>query len=118
MIRFRVGRTVHARCGTVPGVTPAGDESERRLSVLAHAAALMGLLLPTGQLLGPYLVFLLSPSDATGVRRHAIEALNFQLNMLAIVTVLLALLLWARAGWGFFALFIPPAERLGSSAGT
>jgi hypothetical protein len=38
--------------------------------------------------------------------------------MLAIVTVLLALLLWARAGWGFFALFIPPAERLGSSAGT
>lgn len=77
------------------------DEAERRLSVLAHASALLGLIFPLGQLLGPYLTQLLLPARAALARRHVVESLNFQLNMVVVVLLLLAALLWARGGWWY-----------------
>ena len=89
------------------------EESARRFSVLAHASALLGLILPLGQLLGPYLTSLLIPPHAERARQHAVEALNFQLNMVVLVMVLVAVLLWLRAGWWFLILLIPNLYAFG-----
>jgi uncharacterized Tic20 family protein len=88
-------------------------ESERRLSVVAHASALLGLILPFGQLLGPYLTRLLAPPEAARVREQTAEALNFQLNMVAVVLLLIVTLLWLRGGWAWFALFLPNLYAFG-----
>lgn len=89
------------------------DESVRRFSVLAHASCLLGLVLPLGQLLGPYLTKLLAPPDAEGVRQQAAEALNFQLNMVLLLVSLIGLLLWLHAGWWWFILFVPNLYAFG-----
>jgi len=89
------------------------DESVRRFSVIAHASALLGLILPLGQLLGPYLTSLLIPPDAERARQQAVEALNFQLNMTTFVLLLVGVLLWRHAGWWFFILFAPNLYAFG-----
>lgn len=83
------------------------DESERRLSVVAHASALLGLVVPLGQLLGPYLAWLMFPARVARARQQAADAFNFQLAMVALVAALLAALLWLRGGWWYFVLFVP-----------
>lgn len=82
-------------------------EAERRFLVFAHASALLGLLLPLGHLLGPYLVYLLAPPDAVRVRRQAADSMDFQLNVFVLLMSLLAFLLWVQGGWWFFVLFVP-----------
>jgi uncharacterized Tic20 family protein len=87
---------------------PVADaESERRFSVVAHASALLGLILPLGQILGPYLTRLLMPAHASLAHAHAAESLNFQLNVSLVFVLLLAALLWFRGGWWYFTLFVP-----------
>jgi len=49
---------------------------------------------------------LLIPLHATEARIRARESLNLQLNMVAILVSLIALLLLLRVGW-WFALFVP-----------
>lgn len=88
------------------------DESERRLSVIAHASALLGLILPLGQMLGPYLTWLLAPTRSRA-RQQAAEAFDFQLNMVVLVLALVAALLWLRGGWWFFILFVPNLYAFG-----
>lgn len=89
------------------------DESVRRLCVLAHASALLGLILPLGQILGPYLVKLLAPPHPHEARRQAVEALNFQLNMLVLLLSLIGLFLLAEAGWWWLAIFVPNLYAFG-----
>jgi uncharacterized Tic20 family protein len=82
-------------------------ESERRFAVMAHASALLGLVLPLGQILGPYLVYLLAPLDAHEARRHAAASFNFQLVVVVAVAVLCGAFLWLHAGWGWLTLLLP-----------
>lgn len=91
----------------------SADESDRRFAVWAHASALVGLVLPFGQLLGPYVTSLLLPAHASRARRAAAESLNFQLQMVALVLALVVLLLAGRAGWGWFVLFVPNLYAFG-----
>lgn len=82
-------------------------ETERRFAVLAHASALLGLVLPLGQVLGPYLVYLLAPIDARQARRQAAAAFNFQLVMAVSVAVLCGALLLLHAGWWWLTVTLP-----------
>jgi uncharacterized protein len=108
-VRDRASRGM-IRCAKM---LPADAESERRWCVLAHASALLGLILPLGQILGPYLTSLLIPERSEGARQQAAEALDFQLAMVVLLGVLVALLLWLRAGWWFLVLFLPNLYAFG-----
>ncbi len=89
------------------------EESVRRLCILAHAAALLGLIVPLGQLLGPYLVLLLAPRGDPQVREHVLESLNLQLSVIGVVLALALLMLLAGVGAAFLLLFIPSLYGLG-----
>lgn len=72
-------------------------------------------MLPLGQLLGPYVVMLLVPLDKPELRRHAREALNFPLNVVGVIAVMLGLLLWIEAGWWYLLLFVPNLYGYGAA---
>ncbi len=67
------------------------DQNDRKWGAVAHFAALIGLLLPLGLVLGPLLVWILKKNDSPFVERQGKIAINFQLTVL-IVTFVLALL--------------------------
>lgn len=67
------------------GAEVAGDSVDSRPAwpVLAHAAALIGLVVPSGNITGPWIVLLARGHRAADVEQHAKESLNFQLSMTA-----------------------------------
>ena len=67
------------------------DQIDRKWGATAHFAALIGLLLPLGLVLGPLLVWVLKKNDSAFVDQQGKAAINFQLTVL-IVTFALALL--------------------------
>jgi uncharacterized Tic20 family protein len=75
-----------------PGAAPT--EKERTWAMLAHLAALVGLVVPLfGIVLGPLAVWLVKRDESEFVAEHAKEALNFNISVLigAIACVLLML---------------------------
>ena len=75
-----------------PGAAPT--ESERTWGMLAHLAALVGLVVPmVGNVLGPLAVLLTRRDDSAFVTAHVKEALNFNITvtLAAVVCALLAL---------------------------
>jgi len=75
-----------------PGATPS--ESERTWGMLAHLAALAGLVMPViGNVLGPLAVLIARRDDSAFVTAHVKEALNFNITvtLAAVVCALLAL---------------------------
>jgi uncharacterized protein len=75
-----------------PGTAPT--ENERTWGMLAHLAALAGLVVPLiGIALGPLAVWLAKRDESEFVAAHAKEALNFNISVLlaAIVCMLLML---------------------------
>jgi uncharacterized Tic20 family protein len=78
---------------TVPGAAPT--ETERTWGMLAHLAALTGLVLPLiGNVLGPLVVWLAKRDSSAFVAAHAKEALNFNITvaLAGVVCGLLALI--------------------------
>ena len=59
----------------------------RTWSILVHVAALSGLLVPFGGVLGPFLVWIIKRPESAAVDRHGKAALNFQISMLIYVFV-------------------------------
>jgi uncharacterized Tic20 family protein len=94
----------------------ARADRERRWAVLAHASALAGLLVPLGQVIGPYLVMLLAPRHMPAVGRQAREAIDFQLGVAVVALALLATLIGLQAGAGFALLGLPLALGYGVAA--
>jgi len=77
-----------------PAPAAAPTESERTWGMLAHLAALVGLVVPmVGNVLGPLVVLLTRRDDSAFVTAHVKEALNFNITvtMAAVVCALLAL---------------------------
>ena len=61
----------------------APTENERTWGMLAHLAALAGLVVPlVGIVVGPLLVWLARRDDSEFVAAHAKEALNFNISVL------------------------------------
>jgi uncharacterized protein len=72
----------------------APTENERTWGMLAHLAALAGLVLPLiGIVLGPLAVWLAKRDESEFVAEHAREALNFNISVLlaALACILLML---------------------------
>ncbi len=78
------------------GQPPAsGGNQERTWAMLCHLAALSGLIIPLGTILGPLVIWLLKKNESPLVDRNGKEALNFQISMLLyfVVAAILTLVL-------------------------
>lgn len=74
-----------------PGPGAAPTENERTWGMLAHLAALAGLLFPlVGNVVGPLLVWLNKREQSAFVAEQALESLNFNISV-SIAAVLCAL---------------------------
>ena len=58
------------------------SSDERMWSILVHAAAFAGVLVPFGMILGPFIVWIIKKPESLLVDRHGRAALNFQISML------------------------------------
>ena len=87
---------------TTPPPSPATGPTpdERTWGTIAHASALIGILLGGLAVLGPLVVWLVKKNESAWVETHAREALNFQITML-IVFAVLVVLGFATCGIGF-----------------
>jgi uncharacterized Tic20 family protein len=93
----------------------ARDDRDRRLCVAAHASALAGLILPLGQILGPYLLLLHLPRDAAAPARAARQAIDFQLTVVLTVLLMVAVLVAVRGGYFYYLLFLPNLFGFGTA---
>ena len=62
------------------GSMPASEE--RTWSIVVHAAAFAGALVPFGTILGPFIVWIIKKPESALVDRHGRAAINFQISML------------------------------------
>ncbi|HEY2626757.1 MAG TPA: DUF4870 domain-containing protein [Candidatus Udaeobacter sp.] len=63
--------------------TSTTSSNVRTWTVLCHASALAGFLVPwAGHILGPLIVWLVKRGDSTEIDEHGKESLNFQISML------------------------------------
>lgn len=65
---------------------------ERNWAMMAHLAALIGYVVPFGNILGPLAVWLAKREASQFVARHGRESLNFQLSIVTYAAVLLVIL--------------------------
>lgn len=78
------------------------------MAVISHAIALCGLVIPFGNILGPFIFWLLKKDESPAVNRNAKEALNFQ------ITVTLALVVCFILTFIVIGLILLPIVGLGS----
>ena len=71
---------------------------ERTWSIIVHAAAFAGLLVPFGSILGPFIVWIVKKPESAEVDRQGKTAINFQISMLIYVIVAAVLIRYA-IGW-------------------
>ena len=72
-----------------PNAMPSSEE--RTWSILVHAAAFSGMLIPFGGILGPFIVWIIKKPESALVDCHGRAALNFQISMLIYVFVAIVL---------------------------
>lgn len=75
---------------------------ERTWGMLAHLAALAGIVIPFGNLLGPLLVWLARRERSRFVSEQAKEALNFNITI-AFAALACFILMWVLVGVLLFA---------------
>ena len=99
-----------------PGGAVTGDE--RTWGMLAHLSALLGMIVPFGNVIAPFLIWRARRDQSAFVGEHAREALNFNLSVLLGVAVcyiltwlLIGLLLLAVLVIVWFALSLRAAVR-------
>ena len=77
-----------------PPPAPTGTSSdEKNLAMFCHLAALAGLLIPAGNIIGPLILWLLKRESMPLVDAHGKEVLNFQ------ITVTIALAVCIVTAW-------------------
>jgi uncharacterized protein len=85
----------------VEGDTPsrALTQDEKSWGMYAHLAALAGLVVPGGSLVGPLIVWMIKKDEMPFVDRHGKEEVNFQLNILilALITIPIVLITFGIA---------------------
>ena len=92
-----------------PGNTPAmSPQDERTWGALAHAAALLAMILSAGFLgfLGSLAVYVIHKDRGPFVRAHAANSLNVQLTMFLWIVISIPLIL--ALGLGFLTLIAAP----------
>ena len=74
------------------------SSNERTWSILVHAAAFAGLVVPFGNILGPFIVWTIKKAESAEVDRQGKAAMNFQISML-IYAIVGLLLIRFMVGW-------------------
>ena len=59
---------------------PASTSDERTWSILLHISALAGMVFPLGNVLGPFVFWLIKKPESELIDRHGKAALNFQIS--------------------------------------
>jgi uncharacterized Tic20 family protein len=67
--------------GTAPVTTALAPSDVKNWAVGCHLAALGGLLVPFGNIIGPLIVWLIKKDDSPVIDREGKESLNFQISM-------------------------------------
>lgn len=92
-------------------LAPSMTAEDRQWGMLAHLSALIGAAVGGMSFVGPLIVWLVKKDQSPFVDYHGKEALNFQLNMLIYLSILLAISL-VTCGFGLF-VTIPVMIALG-----
>ena len=82
--------------------------NEKSWGAIAHVAALIGLAMPFGNVIGPLIVWQLKKDESEFVKEHGKESLNFQLT-LSIITFVIMIIALA----GILFTFVMPAIQYG-----
>lgn len=82
---------------------PEPTKDERTMGMLSHLSALCGVVIPFGNLLGPFLVYMLKKDESEFVRHQATEALNFQITA-TIALIVSAILMIVLIGFVLLAI--------------
>lgn len=99
---------------------PAGapGSEERQMAMFAHLSALVGIIIPFGNILGPLLIWLLKKETMPFVDDQGKEALNFQITVtiallvcIVLMFVLIGLLLLPLVGLAALILTIIAAVK-------
>lgn len=61
-------------------MTTPSDADVKLWNMLSHLSALAGVVIPFGNLLGPFIVWQVKKNEIPSVDQHAKDALNFQLT--------------------------------------
>ncbi|MGN7469947.1 DUF4870 domain-containing protein [Brevibacillus sp. SAFN-007a] len=76
-------------------------KEERMWAMIVHLSALLGLLIPFGNVLGPLLLWLFKQDEGVFFQEHGKEALNFGISVTiyavissVLVLVLIGVILW------------------------
>jgi uncharacterized Tic20 family protein len=77
------------------------QQQVRTWSMLCHLAALAGLIIPFGSILGPLVVWQIKKSELPEINPHGKESLNFQITVTIIVLIISAFL-FGSLGYGAF----------------
>ena len=68
--------------------TTAAAPSVRTWCMLAHLSALVGLIVPMGNIIGPLVVWLLKRDQSPEIDEHGKESVNFQISMFIYIAAL------------------------------
>lgn len=68
---------------------------EKLWAMLTHLSALVGLIVPFGNIIGPLLIWILKKEESRFINQQGKESLNFQISITiyAIIAIILTLLL-------------------------
>ena len=68
-------------------------QDEKSWGMYVHLAALAGLVIPGGNLIGPLVVWMIKKDEMPFVDRHGKEEVNFQLNILILALLTLPIVI-------------------------
>ncbi|HEV3410637.1 MAG TPA: DUF4870 domain-containing protein [Chthoniobacterales bacterium] len=91
---------------------PQTSSNVRMWCMFCHLSALLGLLFPFGNIIGPLVLWLVKRDESAEVAEHAKESLNFQISMTIYIvglTVVAFILMFVLVGF----LLIPIIALLG-----
>lgn len=97
-------------------------QDEKNTAVLVHLAALAGLVVPFGNVLGPLVVWLLKRDNMPFVDHQGKEAINFQITMsiamvISLVMIVIIVGILTSIGLGIFWLVIVIKAAMRTSEG-
>ncbi|EKP95217.1 DUF4870 domain-containing protein [Thermaerobacter subterraneus] len=93
-----------------------GGSESRSWAVACHLAALAGIWIPLGNLLGPLVVWLVKRNDDPFVDQQGKEAVNFQLSVTLYFIALIALGILALVPMGMADILVGPMGGPGPRA--
>ena len=65
---------------TTAAPAPVSSLNERTWAILLHISALSGMVFPLGNVIGPFLLWVIKKPESALVDRHGKAALNFQIS--------------------------------------